>query len=93
LTKILKLFQVRFAVNCVINRDFDRPLNISNFIAEVNAGFRLLNLKNDSLRKRFDVLKYDVKRIEEVRRINNCTDILMYTMEMLILFFLSSDCV
>lgn len=30
------------------------------------GGFRLLNLKNDSLRKRFDALKYDVKKIEEV---------------------------
>lgn len=26
----------------------------------------MLNLKNDSLRKRFDALKYDVKKIEEV---------------------------
>lgn len=30
------------------------------------AGFRLLNLKNDHLRKRFDALKYDLKKIEEV---------------------------
>uniref|UniRef100_A0A4W5QCB0 Translin n=1 Tax=Hucho hucho TaxID=62062 RepID=A0A4W5QCB0_9TELE len=29
-------------------------------------GFRLLNLKNDPLRKRYDGLKYDVKKIEEV---------------------------
>jgi hypothetical protein len=35
-------------------------------VSELNAGFRLLNLKNDSLRKRFDALKYDVKKIEEV---------------------------
>lgn len=46
--------------------DYDRPLQISKFVAELNAGFRLLNLKNDSLRKRFDALKYDVKKIEEV---------------------------
>lgn len=26
----------------------------------------MLNLKNDGLRKRFDALKYDVKKIEEV---------------------------
>lgn len=32
----------------------------------MNAGFRLLNLKNDGLRKRYDALKYDVKKIEEV---------------------------
>lgn len=63
----LKLyFQARFAVNAVTNGDYNRPLQIAKFVAELNAGFRLLNLKNDSLRKRFDVLKYDVKKIEEV---------------------------
>ncbi|XP_050296812.1 translin [Anthonomus grandis grandis] len=56
----------RFAVNAVTLGDYQRPLQISKFVAELNAGFRLLNLKNDSLRKRFDVLKYDVKKIEEV---------------------------
>lgn len=60
------LFQARFAVNSVTNGDYERPMQISNFVAELNAGFRLLNLKNDSLRKRFDALKYDVKKIEEV---------------------------
>ncbi|PSN50504.1 Translin [Blattella germanica] len=56
----------RFAVNSVTSGDYARPIEISRFIAELNAGFRLLNLKNDSLRKRFDALKYDVKKIEEV---------------------------
>nr|AEE61486.1 unknown [Dendroctonus ponderosae] len=56
----------RFAVNSVTLGDYSRPLQISKFVAELNAGFRLLNLKNDSLRKRFDALKYDVKKIEEV---------------------------
>lgn len=27
----------------------------------------MLNLKNDSLRKRYDSIKYDVKKLEEVR--------------------------
>lgn len=54
------------AVNSVTYGDYSRPLQISKFVAELNAGFRLLNLKNDSLRKRFDALKYDVKKIEEV---------------------------
>jgi hypothetical protein len=35
-------------------------------VNELNAGFRLLNLKNGALRKRFDSLKYNVKKIEEV---------------------------
>lgn len=54
------------AVNSVTYGDYNRPINISKFVTELNAGFRLLNLKNDSLRKRFDALKYDVKKIEEV---------------------------
>lgn len=56
----------RFAVNSVTSGDYNRPIEISRFVNELNAGFRLLNLKNDSLRKRFDTLKYDVKKIEEV---------------------------
>ncbi|XP_060533177.1 translin [Cylas formicarius] len=56
----------RLAVNSVTYGDYSRPLQISRFVAQLNAGFRLLNLKNDSLRKRFDALKYDVKKIEEV---------------------------
>lgn len=56
----------RFAVNAVTNGDYTRPIQISQFVAEINAGFRLLSLKNDGLRKRYDALKYDVKKIEEV---------------------------
>uniref|UniRef100_A0A1A9WJ07 Translin n=1 Tax=Glossina brevipalpis TaxID=37001 RepID=A0A1A9WJ07_9MUSC len=56
----------RFATNSVTLGDYDRPLHISRFMANLNAGYRLLNLKNDGLRKRFDALKYDVKKIEEV---------------------------
>lgn len=63
---VLHLFQARFAVNAVTNGDYNRPLQIAKFVSELNAGFRLLNLKNDTLRKRFDALKYDVKKIEEV---------------------------
>ncbi|KAI4490532.1 hypothetical protein M0804_003476 [Polistes exclamans] len=56
----------RFAVNSVTNGDYNRPIEIAKFVNELNAGFRLLNLKNDALRKRFDALKYNVKKIEEV---------------------------
>lgn len=56
----------RFAVNSVTAEDYERPLKISKFVGDLNSGFRLLNLKNDGLRKRFDALKYDVKKIEEV---------------------------
>ena len=56
----------RFTVNCVTNGDFTRPMRISAFLQEVLEGFRLLNLKNDSLRKKFDSIKYDMKKVEEV---------------------------
>ncbi|XP_076624255.1 translin [Colletes latitarsis] len=56
----------RFAVNSVTNGDYNRPIEIARFVNELNVGFRLLNLKNDNLRKRFDSLKYSIKKIEEV---------------------------
>lgn len=56
----------RFATNSVTLGDYERPMQISRFLADLSAGYRLLNLKNDSLRKRFDGLKYDVKKIEEI---------------------------
>ncbi|XP_053998495.1 translin isoform X1 [Hylaeus anthracinus] len=60
------MFQSRFAVNSVTNGDYNRPIEIARFVNELIAGFRLLNLKNDNLRKRFDSLKYSVKKVEEV---------------------------
>uniref|UniRef100_T1JBZ9 Translin n=1 Tax=Strigamia maritima TaxID=126957 RepID=T1JBZ9_STRMM len=56
----------RFTVNSVTSGDYARPLRISKFMNELNAGFRLLNLKNDGLRKRYDSLKYEIKKVEEV---------------------------
>lgn len=56
----------RYALNCVTAGDFQSPLAVAKFIGDLDAGFRLLNLKNDNLRKRFDGLKYDLKKCEEV---------------------------
>lgn len=56
----------RFAVNSVINDDHARPFCILKFITDINVRFRFLNIKNDWLRKRFDSLKYDVKKVEEI---------------------------
>uniref|UniRef100_U5ESR5 Translin n=1 Tax=Corethrella appendiculata TaxID=1370023 RepID=U5ESR5_9DIPT len=56
----------RYATNSVTLGDYEKPLQISKFVSDLNSGFRLLNLKNDGLRKRYDALKYDVKKIEEV---------------------------
>ncbi|CAH1401639.1 unnamed protein product [Nezara viridula] len=56
----------RLAVNSAACGDYQRPVAISQFVNELNAGFRLLNFKNDSLRKHYDCFKYDLKKIEEV---------------------------
>jgi hypothetical protein len=45
--------------------NYARPLAISRFVKELSTAFQILNLKNDNLRKRFDSIKYDVKKIEE----------------------------
>lgn len=47
----------RLAVNSVTMGDFRTPVRLAAFVKEVHAGFQLLNLKNDSLRKRFDGIK------------------------------------
>lgn len=33
------------------------PLRVSRFVKDLSGGFQLLNLKNDSLRRRFDAIK------------------------------------
>ncbi|KAK6332477.1 hypothetical protein TWF730_004145 [Orbilia blumenaviensis] len=70
----------RLAVNSVTLGDYQRPMLISRFVKDLHAGFQLLNLKNDSLRKRSDGIKYQVKKIEDVvydlalRKLINQTD-------------------
>jgi len=56
----------RLCVNCVIAGDYETPKKIGAFMSDLDAAFRLLNLKNDGVRKRFDALKYDLKKVEEV---------------------------
>ncbi|KAL7414426.1 Translin [Mrakia frigida] len=56
----------RLAINSVTLQNYTYPLVISAFVSELFAGYQLLNLKNDSLRRRFDSLKYDLKSIEQV---------------------------
>ena len=53
--------QTRLAPNAVTLGDFSRPLQISKFIKDIHAGFQLLNLKNDTLRRRSDGIKYAVR--------------------------------
>eukprot|EP01083_Nonionella_stella_P225421 801427_1 len=63
LTELPK-FLGRLCINCVTNTDFETPVCISQFVNELYAGFLMLDLRNDILRRRFDGMKYDVQKIE-----------------------------
>lgn len=56
----------RLSRTSVTMGDYARPLVIARFVKDVHAGFGLLNLKNDSLRKRGDGIKYKVRETEDV---------------------------
>lgn len=58
--------QTRLARNAVTLGDYDRPILINQFVKDVHAGFQILNLKNDILRRKSDGLKYRVKDVEDV---------------------------
>jgi len=56
----------RLSRNSIPLQMYDRPVHIAQFIKSLHAGFQILNLKNDSLRKRSDGIKYRVKEVEDV---------------------------
>eukprot|EP01101_Sappina_pedata_P008295 TRINITY_DN4560_c0_g1_i1.p1 TRINITY_DN4560_c0_g1~~TRINITY_DN4560_c0_g1_i1.p1 ORF type:complete len:223 (-),score=90.23 TRINITY_DN4560_c0_g1_i1:51-719(-) len=56
----------RLSLNCVIGGEFAMPQKIARFASELAAGFGTFNFKNDLLRRKYDSIKYDVKKIEEV---------------------------
>lgn len=55
----------RLAPNSVTLGDYARPLQISQFVRDIHAGFQLLNLKNDALRRRSDGIKYNVSCVRD----------------------------
>ncbi|KAI3943669.1 hypothetical protein MKW92_026162 [Papaver armeniacum] len=56
----------RYVVNQVTAGDYDCPRKVLNFLTELHAAFRMLNLRNDLLRRKFDGMKYDLRKVEEV---------------------------
>ncbi|KAL2533629.1 Translin family protein [Abeliophyllum distichum] len=56
----------RYVVNQVTAGDYECPRKVLKFLTDLNAAFRMLNLRNDFLRKKFDGMKYDLRRVEEV---------------------------
>jgi predicted translin family RNA/ssDNA-binding protein len=56
----------RLAVNAVTHGDFELPVRIGAFVSALYNAFRLINFKNDFLRRKYDSIKYDNSRIEGV---------------------------
>jgi len=56
----------RWCINCVAQGDVQRPEKIFRLLSDLQVAYSELNLKNDNLRRMFDGLKYDVKRVEQV---------------------------
>lgn len=49
-----------------VHEPYTLPVEIDKFLKQVQSAFLSLNLKNDSLRRRSDSIKYDAKKVEEV---------------------------
>ena len=51
---MMYFLQPRFVVNRVTAGDYDCPRKVLSFLTDLHASFRMLNLRNDFLRKKFD---------------------------------------
>ncbi|KAJ1929335.1 Translin-1 [Tieghemiomyces parasiticus] len=56
----------RFAINSVTYQAYQRPLEISQFVAGLFSSFQVLNLKNDSIRKHFDSIKLGRRQVRNI---------------------------
>ncbi|GAB4836432.1 hypothetical protein Ancab_001344 [Ancistrocladus abbreviatus] len=55
-----------YVVNQVAAGDYNCPTKVLRFLTDLYEAFRMLNLRNDVLRKKFDGMKYDLRRVNEV---------------------------
>ncbi|KAL8159868.1 hypothetical protein V2J09_001405 [Rumex salicifolius] len=56
----------RYVVNQVTSGNYDSPGKVQKFLTDLYDAFRMLNLRNDFLRRKFDGMKYDLRRVTEV---------------------------
>eukprot|EP00474_Spongospora_subterranea_P001898 CRZ02356.1 hypothetical protein [Spongospora subterranea] len=56
----------RLCTNLVTSGHATFPSAIGAFVAELYGAFRMLNLRNDILRRRVDGIKYDLQKIESI---------------------------
>lgn len=50
----------------VIGGDYKTAVRCYKFASEIFEAFKVINLRNDLLRRKFDGMKYDIKRLEEM---------------------------
>ncbi len=57
---------IRKAINAAINDDSKTVVNAKKFVEELYYGLLQFDLRNGELRKKFDGLKYDLKKMEDL---------------------------
>lgn len=57
---------VRRATNCAIKGDYEPALFIRDFVEDIYNQFLAMDLRNGELRKKFDGMRYDLKRLEDL---------------------------
>lgn len=57
---------VRKAVNDVINKDYSSALKIKDAVSEIYGAFLELDFRNGELRKRFDAIKWNLRKLEDL---------------------------
>ena len=56
----------RLSMNYVRYEKYDKVKGVSDFVNELYAGFQLLNLRNDGLRRKFDGIKYEINKLDQI---------------------------
>lgn len=57
---------VRMAVNAAIHGDYTQALEIKDCVAEIYGEMLKFDFRNGELRKKFDGIKYDLKKLEDL---------------------------
>lgn len=57
---------VRLAINSAIKGDYKLPLTIREFLDEVYGEMLKFDFRNSDLRRKFDGIKYDLKKLEDL---------------------------
>jgi predicted translin family RNA/ssDNA-binding protein len=57
---------VRNAINAVINGDISQALKVKDFVDELYWELSQFDLRNSELRRKYDGIKYDLKKLEDL---------------------------